>query len=96
MLDLPQPMAGAAHQYVAAMVEPLLQRLGERDDARHDPVDEHVHVDREARLELARPEQRFHQDRRIDVAGARLDDDANVLGRFVAHVGDERQLLVVE
>jgi hypothetical protein len=34
--------------------------------------------------------------RRIDRAGARLDHQADVLGGFVAHVGDQRQLLLVE
>ena len=38
----------------------------------------------------------FHQQLGVDRAGARLDHDADVLGRFVAHVGQQRQLLLVE
>ncbi len=96
VLDLAQPVARAAHQHGAAVVEPLPQRLLERDHLGHDAVDEHVHVHREARLELAGAEQLLHHHARRHGAVLGLDDDAHVLRRFVAHVGDERQLLVVQ
>ena len=38
----------------------------------------------------------LHQQLGIDRARARLDHEADVLGGFVAHVGDQRQLLLVE
>jgi hypothetical protein len=37
-----------------------------------------------------------HQQRRIDRARARLDDQPHILGRLVAHVGNERQLFRVQ
>ena len=77
------------------MVEPLAQRVRKRHDARHDAIDEHVHVDRETRFQLAEPEHGFHHHHGIDIARARLDHEANVLRGLVAHIGDERQLLVV-
>ena len=60
------------------------------------PFDQHVHVERNAALELGELEQALHHQRRIDRARARLDHEADVLGGFVAHVGDQRQLLLVE
>ncbi len=80
----------------AAMVDPLLQRLGEADDARHDAIDQHVHVERNAGFELGQPEQALHHHRRATVRERGSMHDAHVLGRLVAHVGDERQLLLVE
>ncbi len=79
-------MGGAPQQHRAAMVEPLLQRLGKADDARGDAVDQHVDVDGDARLQFAELEELLHQHRRLDGAGARLQHDAHVLGQFVAHV----------
>ena len=57
------------------------------------PFDQHVHVERNAAFELGELEQRFHQQLGIDRARARLEHEADVLGRFVAHVGEQRQLL---
>ena len=57
---------------------------------------QHVHVERNARFELGQLEQRFHHHCGIDRARARLDHEADVLGQFIAHVGDQRQLLLVE
>ena len=74
------------------MVEPLAQRLVERDHTRRHAVDQHIHIEAEARFEFRELEQRLHHQRRIDGARARLEDDAHILRRFVAHVGDERQL----
>ncbi len=87
-------MARAAQQHLAAMIEPLPQRLVERDDARRDAVDQHIHIDGEARLQFGELEQRLHHQRRIDIFRARFENDAHILGRFVAHVGDQRQLLL--
>ena len=38
----------------------------------------------------------FHQQLGIDRARARLDHEPDVLGRFIARIGDERQLLLVD
>ncbi len=87
-----ETMARAAQQHRPAVVEPLPQRLVERHNPRRHPVDEHVHIHAETRLELGELEERLHHQSRIDVARARLEHDAQILRRFVAHVGDERQL----
>ena len=47
-------------------------------------------------FELGELEQRFHQRFRLDRAGARLEHDAHILGRFVADVGQQRQLALIE
>ena len=65
----------------------------ERADLGHAPVDQHVHVQREAHLEFRVAEQHAHQLRRVDGAGARLKHDAHVIGAFVAHIGQRRHLL---
>ena len=39
-------------------------------------------------------EERFHQELGIDRAALRLEDEADILGRFIAHIGEERQLLL--
>ena len=95
-LDRGEPVARAAQQHVAAMVEPLLQAFHEADHARRDAIDQHVHIDRDARFQLAELEQLLHQHFRRDRAGARLQHDADVLGGFVAHVGQQRRLLLVD
>ncbi len=86
MLDGGATVARLADQHRAAMVDPLLQRFGQADDPRHHAVDQHVHVERDARLEFAHAEQAFHHHGRRDGSRARLDDDAHLLGRFVPQV----------
>ena len=78
------------------MVEPFAQGFGKADDPRHLALHQHVHVERNAALKLGELEQALHHQRRIDRAGARLDHEADVLGGLIAHVCDERQLLLVE
>ena len=94
MVDFLQPEARAPLQHVAAMVEPVPQRLLEGDHARHDAVHKHVHVHREADLELRRLEQLSIIRLGIDRAGARLDDDTDILRRFVSNIGEQRQILL--
>ena len=78
------------------MREPFAERLGKPDDLRNAAAHQHVHVERHAAFELGELEQAFHQQRRIDRARARLEHEAHVLRRLVAHVGEERQLLLVD
>ena len=56
-LDDAEAVARAADQHVAAMVEPFAQGLGEAEHPRHLAAREHVHVERDAALELGQPEQ---------------------------------------
>ena len=65
-LDGGEPEARAADQHLAAMVEPFAQALSKAQHLRHLAAGEHVHVHRDAALELGELEQRFHQDDRID------------------------------
>ena len=97
LLDLAQAERRAPQQHDAAVVEPLRQRFAAatRRAASIPSTSTFMFIGK-ARLELGQTEQRFHHHGGIDRAGARLDDDADVLGRFVADVGDQRQLLVVE
>ena len=94
--DLGLPMARAAQQNVAAMVEPLPQGLLQGDDARHDAIDEQIHIQRKPALKLGELEELLHHHFRIDGARARLDDDPHILGGFITDIGDERQFFLVE
>ena len=78
------------------MVEPGPQRFSQAEHARHHAAGQHVHVHRNARFQLGEPEQRFHHQIGVDIAGAGLDDDTDVLGRLVAQIRDQRQLPLVE
>ena len=94
--DRGEAMAAAALQHHAAMVEKGLQRLLQVHHPRHAERVEHIEVERHPHFELGQPEQLLHQHVGIDVAGLRLEDEADVLGRFVADVGEQRQLLLFE
>ncbi len=96
MLDLGQAMFGAAQQHLAPVVEPLAQGFGEADHHRHAAFHQHVHVERNAVFQLGELEQRFHQQLGVDRARLRLDHQPDVFGRFIAHVGNQREFLVVE
>jgi hypothetical protein len=78
------------------MREPFAQRLGKADDPGDAAAHQHVHVERDAAFELGELEQALHHQRRIDAARARLEHQPDVFGRFVAHVGDQRQFLFVD
>ena len=78
------------------MVEKRPQNLLQRTDLRRPAVDQHVHVHREARLEIAVAEQHLHHHRRIDIPRARLQHDPHVLGALVAHIRQNRNLLGVD
>ena len=95
MLDLRQPVARAPQQDVAPMRKPFREHFGQADDLWDAAAHQHVHVQRYAAFELGELEQALHHQRRIDAARTRLEHQADVLGGFVAHVGDKRQLLFV-
>ncbi len=96
MLDLLLAVIGAADQHVAQMVEPFAQALGKTHDPGDAALQQHVEVQRDLAFQLGQPEQRLHHQFRIDGARLRLDHEADVLGRFVADVADQRQLLLVQ
>jgi len=96
VVDLRQPVPRAAQQHLAPVVEEGAQHLRQRADLRRPPVDQHVHVERHAGLEVGLPEQRLHQEARVHRAALRLEHEPHVLGRFVAHVGQDRDLSRVD
>jgi len=96
VLDRRKPVTRAAQQDIAPMVEPFAQHLGKIHHLGNLAAREHVHVERDAALKLGQLEQRFHQQPGVDHARARLDHDTDILGRLVAEIGDEGQLLGVE
>ena len=63
MVDLGEAEFRAADQHLLAMVEPFAQDLAQAQHVRHLPAAQHVHVERNARLELGQLEQRLHQQR---------------------------------
>ena len=95
MLDLIEPVARAPQQHLAPVRQPFAQRFGKADDFGDAAAHQHVHVERHAAFELGELEQALHQQRRIDAARARLEHEPHVFRGFVAHVGEERQLLLV-
>ena len=54
---------------------------------------EHVHVERNAVLKLSQLEQRFHQQFWIDCAVLWFQNDADIFGRLIANIIEQRQLL---
>ncbi len=93
VLDLAQPMFGAALQHHLAVRQPFGQRLGQAQHHRHLPTAEHVHVQRDARFEVGEAEKLLHQHQRIDGAGARFQHQPHILGQFVPDIGEQRQPL---
>ena len=64
-------------------------------DARGAVGVQHVHVEREARLELGGAEQRLHQHGGVDGAGLRLQHDADDVRALVADVAEQRELALL-
>ena len=95
-VDFAQPELRPPDQNLAPMIQKRPQHLAQRADLRRAPVDQNVHVHREARLEIAVLEQHLHHHLRIDVARARLQHHADVLCALVAHVGQNGNLLGVD
>ena len=91
---LAEPEFRAADQHHQAVVEPFAQHLAQAQHVRHHAAAQHVHVERNARLELGQLEHLLHQQDRIDAAALRLEHEPHLLGRLVAHVGEQRQLLL--
>ncbi len=96
MLDLVEAESRASQQHLAAMGQPLRERLRQADDLGNAALHQDVHVERDAAFELGELEQRLHQQLGIDRTRARLDHQPDVLGGFIARIDDERQLLVVD
>ena len=92
-IDLFQPVLAAPPQHVAPVIQKGAQHLFQRADARHAPVDQHVHVQRKADLQIRIAKQHAHQHVGVHRAGPRFQHDAHVFCRFVAHIGQRHNLL---
>ena len=91
--DLAKPEVGAADKNLAAVRQPGIQRFPKRHHARAAVGIEHIQGQRHARFKVCQLEQALHHHFRLETPALRLKDDAQVLGRLVADIGEERQLL---
>src|SRR5262249_48778440 len=96
VLNLAEPITRAAQENLAPLRAPFVDRLRKPDHLRYTAAHQYVHVQRYAAFKLGKLEQALHHQRRIDAARARLEHQSHILGGFVAHVGDERQLFFVD
>ena len=67
-----------------------------RTDLGHLAVDQHVHVQTEPAFQFGVAKQRRHQHLGLDGARPWFEDDADILGAFVAHIGQQRHLLELD
>ena len=96
VVDLAKPVLRPPDQHFDLVTDPARQHFLQRKDARRAIGVEHIHVQRDANLELGQPEQAFHQHIGIDGARPRFDDDADRFIRFITDIGEDRQFLVVD
>src|ERR1051326_7085882 len=89
-------MPAAALQHLAAVIEKGAQHLLQIHHARHAERVDDIEVERHAQFELGQPEELLHQHVGIDIAVLRLEHDADITGRFVPYVGEERQFAFFE
>src|SRR5262249_47943151 len=68
--------------------------LRQTDDLGDASLHQDVHVERNAAFEFAELEQRLHQQPGVRCTRARLDHQPDVACRFIANIGDERQLFL--
>ncbi len=96
VVDLVQPVLAAALQDLTPVVEEGAQHLAQAADLWRAAVDQHVHVQAEADLQIGDAHQHAHHLFGIDVLGPRLQHDADVIGGFVAHIGQQRHLFQLD
>ncbi|MNJ62916.1 hypothetical protein D3C77_587740 [compost metagenome] len=89
------PLA-AAVQHLATVIQERLEAGLQAHHARRARGVQHVHIDGETRLEIGQPEQAFHKNFRLYRPGLRLQDQADILGRLIADVAQQRRLLVLD
>src|SRR5262249_30204289 len=94
MFDLAEAESRAPEQHFTAMAKPFCKYLRQTDDLGDASLHQDVHVERNAAFEFAELEQRLHQQPGVDCTRARLDHQPDVACRFIANIGDERQLFL--
>ena len=87
-------MSAATLEDVDLTRDPILQQFLQAHHHRRARRVEHVHVEAEARFQIGQAVERFLQQLRIDIAAARDEHDADLLVAFVAHILEDRDLLV--
>ena len=96
LLDPCDPPLRPAVQNLAAVIQEGPQAGLQPHDPRGAVCIQHVHVDREAHFQIRQLEQALHQHLGLDGAVLGLKDQADVLGRLVAHVAQQGRLLVLD
>ena len=89
-------VARAAQQHLSPVVEKCREGIPEAHDSRRVVGVEDVEVKPDPNLQVGLPEQLLHQQLRVHGTALRLEHDADIGGRFVAHVGEKRQLARVQ
>ncbi len=92
--DLVEPVLAAALEDVDLAGDPVGEDFLDPHHHRRAPGVEHVEVEPEARLEIGQLVEAFLEQFGIDIAAARDEHDADRLVALVAHVLEDRQLLV--
>ena len=75
-------------QHNAAVRQPFAEHIGKAEDARRDPIAQHIHVHRNAVFELGQLEKRFHEKFGVDSPAFGFDHDADIFCRFITHIDD--------
>ncbi len=94
--NLREAMFRPAAQDDELMIDPCRNRLAQPHHPRGAAVIEYVQVERHPRFEVGQAEQAFDQRFGIDGARARFEHDADFGIRFIADIGQDRQLAVVD
>ncbi len=89
-------MLGPPDEHDELVIDPRPQRLGQAHDARRPVLVQHVEVERDARFQIGQAEQPIHHHAHVHGTAARLQHQPDRLVRFVADIGQDRQLLVVD
>ena len=74
------------------MGQPGIQRFTKRHHARAAVGIEHIQIQRHARFKVSQLEQALHHHFWLKAPALRFEDDAQVLSRLIADIGEERQL----
>ena len=94
--DTRQTVPAAAKEDLEPVRHEGAEHVTQPHDPRYAAGVEHVHVEPEPDLEIGGAEELLHQELVGHGARARDQDEAHLLGRLVAHVAQERQLLLVQ
>ena len=94
MLDLLEPVRRTADKNLDPMLQPLPKHVAQIEHIGNLSRRQHVHVEADADLKFGRTEEAFHQQHGIDRTALGLQDEADFLRAFVAHVSKQRQLLL--